>query len=138
MSYAYLIAPFFAWLVCGILKFLVNSIRECRWAFDLIGYGGMPSNHAAIVTSMLVLVGLREGVDHPAFGVALSTAFIVLLDATSLRRQIGLHAQHLNRLNTTGQAGESLLRERIGHSRAEVLVGLAVGAFIAALVHFFV
>ena len=138
MSYAYLIAPFFACLVCGNEESVVNSHGESSRAFALIGYDGLPDNHATIVTSMLVLVGLREGVDHPAFGVALSTAFIVLLDATSLRRQIGLHAQHLNRLNTTGQAGESLLRERIGHSRAEVLVGLAVGAFIAALVHFFV
>lgn len=134
MSYAYLVTPALAWLVCGALKFLINSLRARRWAFDLIGYGGMPSNHAAIVTSMAVLIGLREGVGHPAFGVALSTAFIVLLDATSLRRQIGLHAQRLNQLHARQPGAPAPLRERIGHSRAEALAGMATGAAVAALV----
>ena len=70
--YIYLITPFFAWLFCGIIKFVVNCLKERRLAFDLIGYGGMPSNHSTIVSSMASLIAFKEGIDAPAFGVAFS------------------------------------------------------------------
>lgn len=126
---AYLLTPFLAWLCAGALKFAINCAREGRLAFDLIGYGGLPSNHSAIVGSMAVLIALREGMAHPAFGVAVTLAFIVLLDASSLRRQVGRHAEVINRLDAA--AG---LRERMGHSRVEIAAGLATGAAVAAAV----
>lgn len=128
LDFAYLLAPFCAWLLAGCIKFAINTLRARRLAFDLIGYGGMPSNHSAIVGSMVVLIGLKEGIAEPAFGVAVTLAFIVLLDANSLRRQVGLHAQVINRL---GEGRTSPLRERMGHSRLELLVGLLVGALAA-------
>jgi acid phosphatase family membrane protein YuiD len=126
---AYLATPFLAWLVAGSLKFAINCARERRLAFDLIGYGGMPSNHSAIVGSMCALIALREGLGHPAFGVAVTLAFIVLLDANSLRRQVGKHAVAINRLDR--DAG---LRERMGHSRAEIAAGLVTGTAVAWVV----
>lgn len=132
MDIAYLVTPFAAWLVAGGCKFAVNSLRARRLAFDLIGYGGMPSNHSAIVGSMAVLVALREGIGHPAFGVAVTLAYIVALDASSLRRQVGLQAQRLNQLVD----GRPALRERMGHSRLEILAGLVVGAVVAASINF--
>lgn len=102
---SYVITPLLAWLLAGCSKFAINSLRARRLAFDLIGYGGMPSNHSAIVGSMVVLIALREGIAHPAFGVALTLAFIVLLDASSLRRQVGLHAQAINALSTSTAGG---------------------------------
>ena len=127
---AYLATPFLAWLCAGSLKFAINCLRERRLAFDLIGYGGMPSNHSAIVGSMCVLIALREGLGHPAFGVAVTLAFIVLLDASSLRKQVGRHAEAINRLDAGAK-----LRERMGHSRAEIAAGLVTGAAVAAMVH---
>ena len=123
---AYLATPFVAWLLAGSLKFAINCVREGRLAFDLIGYGGMPSNHSAIVGSMCALIALREGLGHPAFGVAVTLAFIVLLDANSLRRQVGKHAMAINRLDR-----EAGLRERMGHSRGEIAAGLATGCAVA-------
>lgn len=132
LDISYGLTPFFAWLLAGCSKFAINSLRARRLAFDLIGYGGMPSNHSAIVCSMAVLIALREGVAHPAFGVAVTLAFIVLLDANSLRKQVGLHAQAINALSTEEQ--KAPLRERMGHSRGEILAGLLVGAAAAWLV----
>lgn len=129
----YLIIPFFTWLVTGGLKFVINCIREKRLAFDLIGYGGMPSNHSAIVSSITALVALREGLNSPAFGVALAFTFIVLLDANSLRNQVGKHAQALNTLLKQSNVDAPVLRERIGHSKPEILAGLATG-FACAVV----
>lgn len=128
-DFAYLVTPFLAWLCAGSLKFAINCLRERRMAFDLIGYGGLPSTHSAIVGSMACLIALREGIAHPAFGVAVTLAFIVLLDANSLRRQVGKHAAAINRLDAA-----ACLRERMGHSRAEIAAGLATGATVAWLV----
>lgn len=130
MDLAYALTPMLAWLVAGGLKFAINCVQARRLAFDLIGYGGLPSNHSAIVTSMATLVALREGVGHPAFGVAVTLAFIVVLDANGLRRQVGKQAAALNALG-----GDRVLRERMGHSRLEILAGIAVGAAVAAAVH---
>ena len=130
MDLAYLITPFAAWLTAGSLKFAINSLKAGRLAFGLIGYGGLPSNHSAIVSSMAALIALREGIGHPAFGVALTLAFIVLLDANSLRRQVGLHAEAINRLGKS-EPEKKVLRERMGHSKVEIIAGLAVGAAVA-------
>lgn len=127
MDYSYLITPFLAWLICGLTKFLVNSIKSKRLAFDLIGYGGMPSNHSAIVSSMVSLIAFKEGIDSSAFGVSLTLAFIVILDANSLRQQIGKHAKAINEINSNGNIK---LRERIGHTKLEILVGISLGTFI--------
>lgn len=140
MKFCYLLTPFLAWLTAGCLKFLINSVKAGKPAFGLIGYGGLPSNHSAIVSSTAVLIALREGIDHPAFGVALTLAFIVMLDANSLRRQIGKQAVVINQLIASLPAAAQTqampaLRERIGHSRIEIAAGVLVGALVALAVH---
>lgn len=132
MDYSYTLTPFIAWLVAGITKFAINSIKVKQLAFGLIGYGGLPSNHSAIVSSMAALIAFKEGIGHPAFGVALALAFIVMLDANSLRKQVGKHAVMLNKLaETLGDV--ELLRERMGHSKIEILAGVVVGIGVAAV-----
>lgn len=131
--YSYLITPFLAWLVAGCLKFLINSIKAKQLAFGLIGYGGMPSNHSAIVSSMVALIGFKEGVGVPAFGVALTLAFIVMLDANSLRRAVGKHAVAINKL-AKNDPEYQLLRERMGHTKFEILGGVVVGCLVGFVV----
>lgn len=126
MTIAYIITPFVAWLIAGGLKFVINSIRARKLAFGLVGYGGLPSNHASIVTSAAAVIAVREGLDSPILAVAVALAFIVLLDAKSLRGQVGKHAIAINALST--DAGRPVLRERIGHSRVELAAGVFVGA----------
>ena len=132
MDYSYLITPFLAWLCCGIVKFLVNCIREKRLAFDLIGYGGMPSNHSAIVSSMVALIALKEDIHTPAFGVALTLAFIVMLDANGLRKKMGQHAISINKIN---KYETPILRERIGHSQLEIMFGALLGLLVASVIN---
>lgn len=131
-DFSYVVTPFLAWAVAGTSKFIINSVHARKPAFGLIGYGGLPSNHSAIVSSVAALVALKHGIDHPAFGVALALAFIVVLDATSLRRQVGKHAALLNKLHPPSLGGAPL-RERMGHSRVEVGAGVLVGIAVAIL-----
>lgn len=131
MDLSYALTPFLAWLVAGVLKFIINSVKAGQLAFGLIGYGGLPSNHSAIVSSVAALVAFKEGMDHPAFGVALALAFVVMLDANSLRRQVGKHAEAINRLNVNNP-DLIPLRERMGHTPLEIAAGIAVGVVVAA------
>lgn len=123
----YPVAPFVGWFVAGTLKFVINTVRARSLAWGQIGYGGMPSTHTTIVTTTAVLIGLREGWNTPACAVALALAFIVILDASSLRRQIGLQARLLNTL-LADDPGHRAIRERLGHHWTEVLGGLIVGS----------
>ncbi|WP_299593120.1 divergent PAP2 family protein [uncultured Microbulbifer sp.] len=131
MNLIYLVTPFVTWLVAGSLKFMINSIRARQLAFGLIGYGGLPSNHSAIVSSIATLIALKEGIDHPAFGVAITLAFIVILDANSLRQQVGKHAKALNQITNSQEKQTSKLRERIGHTRIEIIAGVITGILVS-------
>jgi len=130
-TWIYIAIPFTSWFVAGVLKFLINCLRERRLAIDLIGYGGMPSNHSAIVASISCLIGLREGFDSAVFGVSLTFVFIVTMDANSLRMAIGRHAAAINKLAD----GELNLRERMGHSKIEIVAGLLTGCSVAFLMN---
>jgi acid phosphatase family membrane protein YuiD len=130
MDLTYLVTPFLTWLVVGPIKFLINSARHRRWAFDLVGNGGFPSNHSAVVTSMATLIALREGIGHPAFGVAVTLAFVIMIDANSLRQHVGRQAAAINRL-----AGGAKLRERMGHTLVEICGGIVTGIGMGYLVH---
>lgn len=134
MDYSYVLTPFCAWSIAGVLKFITNSIREKTFAFNLIGYGGFPSNHTAIVGSTVCLIALKEGLSHPAFGAAITLGFIVILDAKSLRNQVGRHAKLLNILSNTSCIHKQL-RERIGHTVPEILGGIIVGMFTAIVIY---
>ncbi|GEA50671.1 hypothetical protein VIN01S_14750 [Vibrio inusitatus NBRC 102082] len=134
MDLSYLITPFLAWLVAGCAKFAINTIRAKRLAFDLIGYGGMPSNHSSIVSSAAAIIAFNEGLQEPALVVALALAFIVILDASSLRQQVSKHAKAINVLNK--DKVEKPLRERMGHTRLEVLAGIVTGIASAWFVHY--
>lgn len=134
MDISYVLSPFLAWLVAGAMKFVINSIKAKRLAFGLIGYGGLPSNHSAIVSCIAALIALKEGFGHPAFGVAITLAFIVMLDANSLRRQVGKHAAALNRMAASTNS-HGILRERMGHVPIEIVAGILVGIGVAAAMH---
>ncbi|MBI3101421.1 MAG: divergent PAP2 family protein [Burkholderiales bacterium] len=134
MDFSYALTPFLAWLVAGISKFVINSFKAKKLAFGLIGYGGLPSNHSTIVSSMAALIALKDGIGTPAFGVAVTLAFVVMLDANSLRQQVGKHATAINKL-AADTADHQVLRERMGHTRWEIVAGIAVGIAVAAMVN---
>ena len=129
----YALTPFIAWLVCGITKFIINCIAKKRLAFDLIGYGGMPSNHSAIVSSMVSLIGFDIGIDTPSFGIAVTLAFIVILDASSLRKQIERQAIYINHINESLRNDQPILRQRIGHTKIEIFFGIVIGSMVGFL-----
>jgi uncharacterized protein len=134
MDLSYIITPFFTWFVTGCIKFVINSIKQRKMAINLIGYGGMPSNHSSISSSTATIIALKEGLHSPALVIALAFTFIVILDASSLRKQVGLHAKTINKLNINES---SKLRERIGHTKIEITAGIVTGIISATCIYFF-
>jgi hypothetical protein len=134
MTLVYLVTPVLTWMVVGPIKFLITSVRQRRWAFNLVGNGGFPSNHSAVVTSMATLIALREGMGHPAFGVACTLAFVVMIDANSLRQHVGRQAAAINRLSAKDGAHQRL-RERMGHTLVEIAGGIATGIGMGFLIN---
>lgn len=126
MSISYAAAPFVGWIAADVLKSVINSIITRRWRFEILSYGGLPSSHASVVSTTATLIGLREGIDHPAFALAITMAILFMVDAINLRQWVGQHAKALNEMRAS-QTGLAPLRERIGHKPREILAGIVLG-----------
>lgn len=97
----------------------------------IIGAGGMPSSHTAIVVSITTMVGRSQGINSVIFAVSLIFSLVVMYDACGVRRQAGKQARILNDIvNTPGlttvQVREKLV-EALGHTPLQVIVGAIVG-----------
>ena len=128
----YLLAPIVAWAIAQAAKVTLTSVRQRRLNLRVLAQtGGMPSSHAAIVAGLTTAVGKHAGLSSPDFAIALIFTFVVMYDAAGLRRAAGRQAEVLNRLveDLVHMRGvqEARLRELLGHTPMEVLVGALIG-----------
>ena len=103
--------------------------------------GGMPSSHSAGVMGLSTAVGLIKGFDSIEFAIALGYAFIVMYDAAGVRRAAGKQAACLNKIimdlyNQDLQEAGGKLKELLGHTPMQVLVGALYGVAYAFLMHY--
>ena len=136
---SYLLGPLVAWAIAQAAKVILTSVRQKRLNLRVLAEtGGMPSSHAAIVMGLTAAIGKHAGVTTPQFAIALIFSFVVMYDAAGLRRAAGRQAAVLNRLvedlvNMRG-VQEQRLRELLGHTPVEVLVGGVIGVIVGLLV----
>jgi uncharacterized protein len=134
----YLLPAFLAWAIAQVTKLALTSIRERRLNLRVLAEtGGMPSSHAAIVMGLTSAVGRVDGVGSGTFAIALIFSFVVMYDAQGVRRAVGRQAMVLNRLveDMVHMRGiqEDRMRELLGHTPVEVLVGAALGVVVGLL-----
>ena len=93
----------------------------------------MPSSHSALVTGTCACIGWTLGFDHPLFALAAVIAFVVMYDASGIRRAAGFTAERVNSLpdELWSEPPVKPLKESLGHSRLQVLVGSLMGPAIA-------
>jgi len=135
------IACLIASILAQILKLPLEYLRTKQWDWSLLlGTGGMPSSHSAVVTAAAAGVGHYVGFDTPLFALAFAVAMVVVYDATNIRRQAGFHAQQINRIITEIFVEKvkpleefEELREVLGHSPAEAVGGIILGILISIL-----
>jgi len=134
----FLLAPLVAWAIAQAAKVILTSMRQRRLNLRVLAEtGGMPSSHAAIVMGTTTAVGKYAGVTSAAFAIALIFSFVVMYDAAGLRRAAGRQAAILNRLveDLVHMRGmqEQRLRELLGHTPVEVLVGALLGIVVGLI-----
>ena len=134
----YLLAPIVAWAFAQAAKVTLSSVRQRRLNLRVLAEtGGMPSSHSAIVMGLTTAVGKYSGLGSAPFAIALIFTFVVMYDAAGLRRAAGRQAEVLNRLveDLVHMRGvqEARLRELLGHTPMEVLVGAAIGLAVGLI-----
>jgi acid phosphatase family membrane protein YuiD len=127
-----------AWGIAQITKVWLEYIRTHRinWAL-LFSAGGMPSSHSALVAACAHGVGLYSGFDTPTYALGVALAIVVIYDATGIRRQAGRQAVIINAMINDLASGHPLkteqLREMLGHTPLQAVIGTILGLAVAQL-----
>ena len=99
----------------------------------------MPSAHSAGVSALATAVGLRMGFDTAGFAVALMFALVTMFDAQGVRRAAGRQAIVLNKivdeLSAGGPVSQERVKELLGHTPVEVIVGAVLGCLTAVFLY---
>lgn len=127
-----------AWLIAQTIKVTIGVIRQRRFDFRwFVGTGGMPSSHAAGATCLATSIGFEYGFNSVSFALAASFAIVVMFDAQGVRHATGKQARILNKILEDiywqGKIQENRLRELVGHTPVEVIVGFLLGIIIAVV-----
>ncbi|MFR8104672.1 MAG: divergent PAP2 family protein [Clostridia bacterium] len=130
--------PFLLWLGIQTFKVIYDLIVTKKFNFKrIMGAGGMPSSHSAVVMSLSVLIGKFYGFSSPIFALSLIFAFVVMYDAAGVRRAAGKQATLLNKIvetpNLSGLEVSEKLVEVLGHTPTQVFVGALIGVVVGAL-----
>ena len=137
-----LLSALTAWLIAQGLKVIIELIikKRMNWAL-LFQAGGMPSSHSAMVSATALSAGLVYGFDSPAFSIAAVLAMIVVYDATGVRREAGRQAVLINSIIEELSKGkippQDKLKEMLGHTPGEALLGTLLGLSIGFVVGFY-
>ena len=133
-----IITVFIAWLIAQVLKTIIHAIVYKKIDLKrLMGDGGMPSCHSAVVSSCSLMIGLVEGFDSSLFALSLVTAIIVMHDASGVRLETGKQAmvikdisQILEELSNI-HIDDEKLKEFVGHTHLQVFMGALLGIVVA-------
>ena len=135
----FLCVPIIVWACIQLFKVLTEFIMTKKFNFKrLMGAGGMPSSHSAVVTCLASMMGKEYGFDSGIFAMACVFAVIVMYDAAGVRRAAGKQATLLNKIiaspNLSSVDFQEKLVEVLGHTPLQVLVGAVIGIIVGILV----
>ena len=131
------------WFVAQILKFIVSLFRseKINYMTLLFSTGGMPSSHSATVVGLCVGSGIMYGLGSASFAITAVMSMIVMIDASGVRYETGEQAKILNKITKELFSGDpemvnSGLKELVGHTPFQVIMGAVTGAVVAVVLGF--
>lgn len=128
--------PIIISLVVQAIKLAIDLFKKRFTWSHAFGYGGMPSSHAALVSSVATAIYLTEGL-NTAFALSVILAFVVIRDALGLRGYLSQHARVLNKLIKELPDEEEykfpILEEQIAHTSLQLLLGAVLGVILTLL-----
>ena len=130
--------PILVWFFIQSFKVIWDLVATKKFNFKrILGAGGMPSSHSAVVTSLTVLIGKSEGLDSPIFALSFIFAMVVMYDAAGVRRAAGKQAHLLNKIIETPGLTNVEVQERLvevlGHTPVQVFVGATIGIIVGLI-----
>ena len=135
-----LVSAVTGWFVAQILKTLIYTLMTKRFEPErLVGSGGMPSSHSSTVCAMAAASGQIYGLGSFEFAVTVIIAIIVVHDAMGVRLETGKQAKLINEIVETFKTmngktlAEEKLKEFVGHTPLQVLMGAILGIAIGIL-----
>lgn len=137
-EYRFLIVPIVTWFCIQAFKVIWDLVTTRKFNFKrIVGAGGMPSSHSAVVVSMATMIGRSSGINSSLFALSAIFAFVVMYDACGVRREAGKQAHILNEIvNTPGlsqvEVNEKLV-ELVGHTPKQVIVGALIGLIVGLI-----
>lgn len=135
LEYRYLIVPFATWFFIQLFKLIYDLVTTKKFNFKrILGAGGMPSSHSAVVVSLATMIGKEYGINSAIFGLSIIFAFVVMYDAAGVRRAAGKQAKLLNKIvQTPGLSNVEVsekLQEVLGHTPTQVFAGAFIGVIV--------
>lgn len=138
----FLLTSLSSWFVAQVLKVIINIFIHKKVLWErMVGDGGMPSGHSATVSSLAVVTGLFYGFGTFQFAVAAIFAIVVCHDAMGVRQETGKQAVMLNeiiQILESEDLPEVKLKELVGHTPLQVIIGILIGIANACLMYFLV
>lgn len=141
LAHSELVTAIIAWFIAQVMKMIIVLIKDKKVNFErLIGSGGMPSSHSALVVSLAAAIGLTEGFGSPLFALSTVFALVVMYDAAGVRRAAGQQAAILNKIvdslvKSDFSRTEKRLKELLGHTPVQVFAGALLGIAVALWRH---
>ena len=137
-DFKYIIVPILTWFFIQLFKCLNDLAKNRKLNIRrILGAGGMPSSHSAVVTSLATLIGKHEGIETYGFAIAVIFACIVMYDAAGVRRAAGKQAKLLNKIVETPGLSKVEVSERLvealGHTPFQVVVGAVIGIIVGLI-----
>lgn len=129
-----------AWFLAQLIKVLLEAVLARRLNLRLfVSSGGMPSSHSALVVACTAAIGKLEGIQGGVFALSVIVASVVMYDACNVRRSAGDTARLVNKLlehmeQLTAEEFADRLREVMGHTPLQVLVGALLGFGVGLLI----
>jgi len=128
INYKFFVIPIAVLLINQAIKIIIEiSKNGFSWS-AISSYGGMPSSHTSIVTSLAVIIGYYQGLASVEFAIAFILAGLIIRDAAGIRGQITNHSQTINKLIKELPDEQEykfpVLGERFGHKTIEVVIGI--------------
>ena len=127
-------------LFAQFLKVVFNFFSTRKIKFGIMfETGGMPSSHSALITGATSGIGFQLGFDSPVFALAFAVSLIVMYDASGVRKSAGIQAAQINKLSKKlDPKSEVDLKETLGHTKLEVIIGSLLGPLITLPGIFFI
>ena len=134
----YVYIPFLLWFGIQTFKVIYDLVTTHKFNFKrILGAGGMPSSHSAVVVALCTMIGKNYGINSAIFGLSVVFAFVVMYDAAGVRRAAGKQAKLLNKIvQTPGLSNVEVtekLQEVLGHTPTQVFVGAFIGLIVGLI-----